>query len=323
MRNLIKLELNKEGGKELGMKRKYSMKKCFLMILANLFWVSAVCAAEQPLLILEGPDVVQVGTATTYSVSTQGGTDSSYEWWLGYTSNNAATMENGVLTANNPGVVGIRVYGKDTGARAELHVNVVSDTNGSVVITGPDKVVIGTTETFSASTTGASGGNYAWFISYSSSSSQIATLKVDTGALTGISEGTVVIGVVDLASGLSGSMTVDIVTTEKQAAKVNITAGLGEGFTLQATLSIRGEIPEGASLYIAIKYDGAFHFLPSGTTTMTPFRTDPQETDLETVYSVPISGIPFKEYIFYAALLNSERQFVSNLSSSVVSAGSK
>jgi hypothetical protein len=298
------------------MKESCNVKKCLLTILASLFWVSAVCAAEQPLLILEGPDVVQVGSATTYSVSTQGGTDSGYEWWLGYTSNDAATMENGVLTANNPGVVGIRVYGKDTGARAELHVNVVSDTNGSVVITGPDKVVIGTTETFSASTTGSTTvGNYAWFISYSSASG-IATLNTDTGEFTGIGEGTVIINVVDLGTGLSGSMTVDIVTTEKQTAKVNITAGLGEGFTLQATLSIRGDIPEGASLYIAFKYDGAYHFLPTGTTAMTPFRTNPQETDLETVYSVRISDVPNGEYTFYAALLNSQSQFVSNLANS-------
>jgi len=298
------------------MRKNYNVKKCLLLILASLFWVSAVCAAEQPLLILEGPDVVQVGSATTYSVSTQGGTDSGYEWWLGYTSNDAATMENGVLTANNPGVVGIRVYGKDTGARAELHVNVVSDTNGSVVITGPDKVVIGTTKTFSASTTGSTTvGNYFWFISYSSSS-QIATLNTDTGEFTGIAEGTVGITVVDQATGLSGSMTVDVVSTEKQTAKVNITAGLGEGFTLQATLSIRGEIPEGASLYVAIKYDGAFHFLPTGTTTMTPFRTNPQETDLETVYSVRISDIPNGEYTFYSALLNSQSEFVSNLANS-------
>jgi hypothetical protein len=305
----------------LQMKDNYGVKKCFLIFLATLFCVSAVCAAEQPLLILEGPDVVQAGTSTTYSVSTQGGTDSSYTWWLGYTSNNAATMENGVLTANNPGIVGIRVYGNDTGARAELHVNVVSDKNGSVVITGPDKVVIGTTETFSASTTGTSGGNYTWFISYSSSTSQIAALNTDTGEFTGISEGTVIIGVVDSATGLSGSKTVDIVTTEKQTAKVKITAGLGEGFTLQLVLTIRGDIPEGASLYIAAKWDGVIHYLPSLATTKTPFRTSPQETDLETVLSVPISNIPYKEYTFYAALLNSQSELVSNLSSAVVSAG--
>ena len=304
------------------MTKSFSVKKYFLMVLVNLLWVSAVCAAEQPLIILEGPDVVQVGTAVTYSVSTQGGTDSSYTWWLGYTSNNAATMENGVLTANNPGIVGIRVYGNDTGARAELHVNVVSNTNASVVITGPDKVVVGTTETFSAGTTGTTGGNYTWFIYYSSASG-IATLNSDTGELAAISEGTVKIGVVDQASGLSGSMTVDIVTTEKQTAKVNITAGLGEGFTLQLVLSIRGEIPEGASLYIAAKWDGVIHYLPSLATTPTPFRTNPQQTDLETVISVPIGNIPYKEYTFYAALLNSQFELVSNLSSAVVSAGRK
>ena len=202
------------------MTKNFSLKKCFLMILVNLFWVSAVCAADQPTLILEGPDVVQVGTSTAYTVSTQGGTDSSYTWWWGYRTNESATIDaNGVLTANNPGVVGICVYGNDTGARAELHVNVVSDTNASVVITGPDKVVVGTTETFSASTTGSTTeGNYYWYIYYSSASG-IATLNSDTGELTGIEEGTVKIGVVDSATGLSGSITVDIVTTQNRPPK--------------------------------------------------------------------------------------------------------
>ena len=54
---------------------------------------------------------------------------------------------------------------------------------------------------------------------------------------------------------------------------------------------------------------------------MTPFRTSPQETFLETVYSVSIFDIPLKEYTFYAALLNSQHQLVSNLSSSAVTAG--
>jgi hypothetical protein len=228
----------------LRMKENYGVKRLFLVFLATLFCASAVCAQEKAILVLEGPDVVQVGSSTPYSVTTQGGSDSGYTWWLGYTSNNAATMKDGVLTALNPGIVGIRVSGNDTNALAELHVNVVSNENGSVVITGPDKVVIGAKETFSASTTGASGGNYTWFILYSSPS-RIATLDTDTGELTGIGEGTAKIGVVDSATGLSGEKTVDIVTTEKQTGRVSITAGLGEGFTLQLVLSIRGDVPVG------------------------------------------------------------------------------
>lgn len=92
------------------MMRHYPVKKCFLMILASLFWVPAVCAEEAPVLILDGPDVVEVGSSTAYTVTTQGGIDSDYYWWLGFTSNDAATMDdNGVLTANNPGMVGICV----------------------------------------------------------------------------------------------------------------------------------------------------------------------------------------------------------------------
>ncbi|MCP4579639.1 MAG: hypothetical protein GY846_25490 [Deltaproteobacteria bacterium] len=276
------------------------------------------------MLILEGPNVVEVGTSTPYSVTTQGGTDSSYTWEWRYRTNNAATIdENGVLTANNPGVVGIMVIGNDTGARADLHVNVVTDKNGSVVITGPDKVVIGAKVTFTASTTGTSEGNYTWFTSSSSSITHIGVIDSYTGEFTGLTEGTVIIGVVDSTTGLSSSKTVDVVTTEKQAAKVSITAGLGEGFTLQLVLSIRGDIPENASLYIAVKYDGVIHYLPSLTTTPTPFRTNPQETDLETVLSVLINNIPYKEYTFYAALLNNQLELVSNLSSTVVSAGRK
>lgn len=299
------------------MMRHYPVKKCFLMILASLFWVPAVCAEEAPILILDGPDVVEVGSSTAYTVTTQGGIDSDYYWWLGFTSNDAATMDdNGVLTANNPGMVGICVLGKDTGALAELHVDVVSAENSSVVITGPDKVVMGTKETFSAGTTGTSGGNYFWSIFYRSASG-IATLDKDTGELTAIGEGRVGINATNLSSGALGSKYVDIVTTQKQTAHVDIKAEIGGGFplTLQVKVSIRGDIPEDASLYVAGRWDGVLHYLPSFGTTMTPFDENP-ETGVETVYSVEVDDIPQqKACIFFAALLDSERNFISNIGS--------
>ena len=297
------------------------VKKGFFVLLVLLLWAAAASAGEKPILILQGPDIVQVGTSVTYSVSTQGGADSSYTWWLGYTSNNAATIENGVLTALNPGVAGIHVVGNDTGAYAELHVQVVTDVNGTVTITGPDKVAVGKTATFSASTGSASDGRYSWFIIYSSSP-YIASLT-DTGVLTGISEGTIIMSVVDLATGLSGEKTVLIVTSEEQPALVSISAGVGEGFTVQLVLSIRGDIPADASLYIAVKIDDATLFLPSGSVSASPFRANPQQTSYETVLSVPVSSIPFKQYTFYAALLNSKLELVSNLDTAVISAGYK
>ena len=298
------------------------LKKGFFILLVLLLWAAAASAEEKPILILQGPDIVQVGTSVTYSVSTQGGTDSSYTWWLGYTSNNAATIENGVLTALNPGIAGIRVYGNDTGAYAELHVQIVTDVNGTVTITGPDKVAIGKTAAFSASTGSASDGRYNWFIFYSSSP-QIATLNMDTGVLTGISEGTIIMGVVDLATGLSGEKTVLVVTSEEQARSGQHFRWVGEGFTVQLVLSIRGDIPADASLYIAVEMDGVIRFLPSGSLTPSPFRTNPQDTNFETVLSVPVSSIPYKQYTFYAALLNSQLELVSNLDTAVISAGYK
>ncbi len=301
------------------MKRMDGLKKAFFILLALILWSTAVSAAEKPILILQGPDIVQVGASVTYSVSTQGGTDSSYTWWLGYTSNNAATIENGVFTALNPGIAGIRVCGNDTGAYAELHVQVVTDLNGAVTITGPDKVAVGKTAAFSASTGSASDGRYSWFIVYSSSQ-MVATLT-DTGVLTGISEGTVIMCVVDLDTGLSGEKTVLIVTSEEQPALVSISAGVGEGFTVQLVLSIRGDISADASLYIAVKFDDVILFLPSGSPSPSPFRNNPQQTIYETVLSVPVGSIPFKEYTFYAALLNSKLDLVSNLDTAVISAG--
>ena len=55
------------------MKGNYGLKRCFLMLLSMMLWASAVCAQEKPMLILMGPDVVQVGESATYSVTTQGG----------------------------------------------------------------------------------------------------------------------------------------------------------------------------------------------------------------------------------------------------------
>jgi len=76
--------------------------------------------------------------------------------------------------------------------------------------------------------------------------------------------------------------------------------------------------------YIAVLFDGVLHYLPSLGTSPAPFRTNPSETFFEKVLSVPITGIPYKQYTFYAALLDSSFQFVSNLDTAgPISAGVK
>jgi len=220
-------------GVTLQMKDNYGLKKCFLMFLSTLFFVSAVSAQEKPFLILDGPDVVQVGKSLTYSVSTRGGTDTRYTWRLGYTSKNAATIKDGILTALNPGIVGIHVNGNDTGATAELHVQVVTNKNRSVTITGPDKVAIGNTAAFSASRGAVSDGNYARFIFYSNDAQKIAAINTDTGELEGLREGPVIIGAMDLLTGLSGEKTVLVVASEKTGS----TGSNVESFSSRMTAS--------------------------------------------------------------------------------------
>jgi len=64
--------------------------------------------------------------------------------------------------------------------------------------------------------------------------------------------------------------------------------------------------------------------LPSFGTSPEPFRANPSETSFEKVLSVPIASIPYKQYTFYAALLDSSFQFVSNLDTAgPISAGYK
>ena len=279
-------------------------------------------AEEQPYLVLEGPDVVTAGSDVTYTISTVGGTDGGYTWWLGYVSNNAATIEDGVLTALNPGIAGIRVAGNDTGALAELHVEIVPNGNGGVRISGPDKVSIGQKVVFSATSGGVSSGTYYWFIIYSNPTG-VAAINGETGELEGLSEGTAIICAVDAGSGLAGEKEVLIVPSEKQAALVSITAGVGEGFTLDLMLSIKGDIPEDASLYLAVMFDDVIYYLPNLSTSPEPFLLHPEETYFEKVLSVPVSSIPYNEYTFYAALLNSSFEFVSNLDTAFVTAGVK
>jgi len=306
--------------------KKFYLKMGSLFFGVSLILAAAAYAAEHPYLVLEGPDVVHVGDTVTYTVETVGGTDSSYEWWWGYRTNDCATIENGVLTAVSPGIIGIRVAGNNTGAerQAQLHVEVVANENGDVGISGPDKVAIGSKVVFSATTGGVASESYSWVIIYSSSSStEVARLNRDTGELEGISEGTVIICAFGTSSGRAGEKTVQIVRSEKQTATVSISAGLGEGFTLDLMLFIKGDIPDGASLYIAVLYDGVLRYLPGLSTSPAPFRTNPSETFYEKVLSVPITSIPFKEYTFYAALLDDSFQFVSNLDTAVVSAGYK
>jgi len=303
--------------------KKICLRMIVLFLGLSLAFATAANAEEKPYLVLEGPDKVTVGQTITYTVSTVGGIDSGYAWWLGYTSNDCATIENGVFTAVRPGIAGIRVSGNDTGALAELHVEVVSDANGGVTISGPDKVAIGAKVVFSATTGGVSSPSYNWFILYSSGL-QIAKVNAETGELEGINEGSVIICAVDMSSGLSAEKTIQIVRSEKQTAMVSISAGLGEGFTLNLILSIRGDIPAGASLYVAVLFDGVLHYLPGLGTAPAPFRTNPSETFFEKVLSVPITGIPYKQYTFYAALLDSSFQFVSNLDTAgPISAGAK
>jgi len=296
--------------------------KHVLLIIAVILVSTLVYAEEQPYLVLEGPDVVTVGQDVTYTVSTVNGTDSGYTWSLAYLSTDAATIEDGVLTAQSPGIAGIKVTGNDTGATAEMNVEIVSINNSGVSISGPDKVLLGNKAVFSATTGGASGGVYFWFITYSNPSN-VAAIDTVTGELEALSEGTVSISAVDARSGQAGEKQVLVVQSEKQSALVSISAGVGEGFTLDLMLSIKGAIPEDASLYLAVEFDNVIHFLPNLGTEPEPFRRLPKETYFEKVLSVPVSSIPYKAYTFYAALLDSSMEFVSNLDTAFVSAGFK
>ena len=147
-------------------------------------------------------------------------------------------------------------------------------------------------------------------------------LREDENAfeIEGVKEGWVEVEARDIPSGLEGKKRVNIVSKVGKP-QVRISAGMGAYFTLALTLDIEGNIPEDAILYIAVKWDGVIHYLPTLSTTPTPFRTNPTETFYENVLSVPLVNVPFNTYTFYAAIMDSQFRFMSNLATAVIEAG--
>ena len=309
------------------MKSKWAKRVSLIFSVVMMLSVVSVHAA--PYLDLVGPNVVQVGQVITYSVTTVGGTDSSYTWSWNYRTNNSATIsEDGVLTTANPGIFGLQVYGNDTGAQSQLRVEIVPNEYGGVAIAGPSEVAVGKKITLTATTGGVPGSYYSWLPGESSSGlwyaqAGLAPLDEDDNAveIEGRAEGWVEITAVD-ASGLSETKRINIVENVEKP-NVSISAGMGANFTLALTLNIQGNIPADAILYIAVQWDGVIHYLPSLSTTPTPFRTSPTETYYENVLSVPLVNVPYNTYTFYAAIMDSQFQFVSNLAKSSVTAGTK
>lgn len=309
------------------MKKSKSVKQVFLVFSA-IMMLSVVSAQAAPYLELTGPDVVQLGHVATYSVKTLEGTDSSYTWGYTYVTNDAATIsQEGVLTTTNPGLFKVKVYGNDTFAQAELLVQVVPNEKGGVVIAGPDEVAVGGKIILTA-TTGGTPGSYSWSFNCSASGQCYKVIKWapvagDENAveIEGIGEGWVDIQCAD-RSGLFDRRRVNVVSHGGKPV-VSICAGLGEYFALALTLNIEGNIPADAILYIAVQWDGVIHYLPTLSTTPTPFRTNPTETFGENVLSVPLVSVPYNTYTFYAAIMDSQFQFVSNLASSTVQAGTQ
>ena len=306
------------------------VKQVFLVFSA-IMMLSVVPAQAEPYLELIGPDVVQVGDTVTYTVTTLGGTDSSYYWLNNFTTNDSATIsQEGVLTTKNPGLFDFDVIGNDTGARANLLVKVVPNEDGGVVIVGPDEVAVGGKIILTA-TTGGVPNMYYWNYGGSSHSigcdycvAKLALVADDENAveIEGVKEGWVEIIARDIPSGLNASKRVYVVSKVGKP-QVSISAGLGMNFSLALTLNIEGNIPEDAILYIAVKWDGVIHYLPTLSTTPTPFRTNPTETFYENVLSVPLVNVPLNTYTFYAAIMDSQFRFVSNLATAEIEAGTK
>ena len=145
------------------------MKQVVFVFLA-IMMLSVVPAQADPYLELIGPDSVQLGHTATYTVTTVGGTDSSYTWRQSYSTNDSGTIsQEGVLTTMNVGVFGLQVIGNDTGASASLHIEIVPNEYGGVAIAGPDEVAVGGKITLTATTGGVSSYWYSWLPENSSS----------------------------------------------------------------------------------------------------------------------------------------------------------
>ena len=145
----------------------YSVSGCALPSTATIGVVSstpAITAAGSPTLLCIGSSVTMSGTYSGGSWSASNG--------------NASVTSGGVVTGVSAGTVTI-TYALGCGAVSTYNLTIVGSPNP---ITGTNYTCVGSTTTLSSTTTG-----YTW----SSSNSEVASVAAATGAVTGVSAGTV------------------------------------------------------------------------------------------------------------------------------------
>lgn len=156
-----------------------------------------------------GPHGVVEGETISLEATTLGGTDSDYAW---ASSNDAvATVDEvGVVTGVSPGEAEITATGADTGAVGRHAVVVIAEggTPGTpvVVVSGDVFLRTGISSTYTAITVNATDSAYQW----ESSNDTVALVDPDSGQVSALSPGGVIITATGVDSGESGTFAVHV-----------------------------------------------------------------------------------------------------------------
>lgn len=155
----------------------------------------------EPVIVLDGDYVVQLGETTTLTAETINGTDSGYDWAT--SDENVATVADGVVTSVAAGQAVITATGKDTGAEGKIGIVVMESVVAPVVtveIEGEYLLQQGETTQLTATTFNGTDSGYIW----TSSAEDVAS--VENGLVHGDGIGEAVITAVGIDSGAIGKI---------------------------------------------------------------------------------------------------------------------
>ncbi|MEZ4438518.1 MAG: Ig-like domain-containing protein [Polyangiaceae bacterium] len=163
---------------------------------------------SNPVVTIDGGYSLDIGETLTLSATTTDGADSAYAWVS--SRNDVATVnEAGVVTAVAAGETIITATGADTGVSAEHGVVVLPQATGTtpyVTVSGNPVVLVGGAEAMMATTHNADDASYSWM----SSDEAVATVD-DTGLVTGLKVGEVIITATGSDTAASGTVQIAVV----------------------------------------------------------------------------------------------------------------
>jgi uncharacterized protein YjdB len=171
---------------------------------SHVIVVRPAAPAPPPTVSILGSHRLEIGETITLTAMTTNGSDTGYVWTSDNTTVAEVTGTGGVVSGLTAGEATITVTGAQTGATADwvVVVNDPSIDDGAVVVSGAFYLAIADTTTLTATTVGEDDSGYTW----ASSDEGVATVDVNTGVVTGVSDGQVTITATGIDSMKSGTL---------------------------------------------------------------------------------------------------------------------